>query len=142
MRFGDRRARLPHVVDGARDRQGAAVADLVGERVAFEQLLDDERDAVGRAIDVEDDGGVHAAQPARVPRLAREALHGDGVTRLHRVEKLERDALAEADVHRLDDDTLAAFAENRTNLVFARDRLAGRWDATHANRISDSPPIV
>ena len=113
------------------------------ERLALEELHDDVRVAVGRAIDVDDLHDVGAADLRGDARLLQEALDEARATRELGVEHLDGDPRPEHRVLRLVDRAHPAVAEDADEPVLAVDDAAdvnqGSLRASLASRLRRLP---
>ena len=124
----------------SRTGSGPLVSNHAREIAALEVLHHHVRRAGLERADVDDARDVLALDLRRGARLAGEARDDLGVRRGLRQEELERDALAELEVHRRDDDAHPAAAEDALDPVLAGEDVArsrsagafiGRRDTRH-----------
>jgi hypothetical protein len=123
---GDRREHRQHDVDRALHTERPFASDHRGERFAVEKLHRDIRHAVDDAeiIDVDD---VRVLEPRGRARLLEKARDRVGVERLVGVEDLQRDALVERRLARLEHSAERPCAELTSKHVRAKRRpLRGR----------------
>ena len=122
--FGDRVARLQHVVDGLANGQCAAIREARHQVLALEVLHDDVRRLALEPPDIEDAYGVLAAQCARGLGLADEAGHGIAVVQHLGQHHLDRDAALELEVSCRKDVTHPARADHTLDAIFFSDDVA------------------
>ena len=126
---------LDHDVGDLVEREAALARDAIGERRADELLHDEVGAAVVEQAEVVDLADVGVADRAGGARLLLEALHGDALLRLRRVEDLDRDEPAEAEVLGLVDRAHAALAEDALDDVAVADGPADEVGLEVARRL-------
>ena len=148
MRGLERRGDLAADLHRRRGREATAtVLEPLGQRLAVEQLHDDERGAVGAragapdlaALVDRDDAGVdHLGDRAR---LLNEPLHQLRVGAVVRVQELDREVAVKRRVTRNEDDAEATLAELARQLVLADPKTdLERLTLRHLRAISWNAP--
>ena len=123
--LGEPEACLHHIVRGDRRRERAVRGEHAREVTALEQLHHEVRRIVEHA-DVGHAADMLAAQLRRRSGFAQKALDDRVVVGDLGQQELERDALAEMDVRRSNDDPHAAAADHAVDLELPRDEVPGR----------------
>jgi hypothetical protein len=122
--FGDGLAGLQHEVDGEGHLHRALLAHERAEIAAVQVLHHQVRRAALQRADVEHAPHVFAADARRGLPFALETLHQLGLHQGARQEELDRDAFAQREVSRGDDDPHAACPEHSLHAVLAREDVS------------------
>jgi hypothetical protein len=115
---------LDRVLAGGGDGELAFALLDVRERLALEQLHDEIRDAIGRALDVGHLHDVRALDLSGDARLLQEAIDEAGLPREIPMKDLDRYVRAEIDVLGFVHRAHASVAEQAEELVLSTDDLA------------------
>ena len=123
-------AGLQHVAHSLADRHLPALGQLLGEILPVEVFHDHERHAGGQHVHVGDPRHIAAPQLDGGARLTLESADDLRVGEHARVQHLDREALVEPLVPRLEHHAHAALAEHALDPILAGDdlaRLGQRW---------------
>ncbi len=137
VRRFERREDLRRVLARGRHVESLPALHGPGERLALEQLHHQVRDALGRAIDVDDLNDVRASDLCRNARFLEEAFCDARASREVRMENLDRNARPQRQVLGLVNGPHAAVAEQAQKLVLPGDDLA---DLEHVPAFSTDRP--
>ena len=121
VRFRERLARLRDVLDDLRQRHRPARRQLAREIATFEELHHHVRLARRERADVRHTRDVLARKPCERATFAKETLDHFAIGHDRGVEHLERHAVTELQVRRLEDEPHPAFANEAFGAVLVRD---------------------
>ena len=125
VRFADRIASLNHPVDRVLERARLSIDQSIRQVFTFEELEDKERRAALQTSDVENATDMRALYLEKDAGLSLESSHSLGVRAERRHQELDRYALVEIEMPRLDDEPHSAFADHTLDAILAVQHRAG-----------------